>query len=170
MQARLIRPLPLARPRRIRRRAALGLLLSTGMVTLVAACVGAPSAANPTVQQPTTAPLTGSTPPAAAGATTASTLTSSSPTAPAGQTQPKRGGTLRTALTPDLANLEVHYILINQYENLWLTMDRLITYDDKLVPAAATGGKLGSEQRRKTAQTQSPQERPVSHRSRVHQR
>jgi peptide/nickel transport system substrate-binding protein len=48
--------------------------------------------------------------------------------------QPKTGGTLRTALTPDLANLEVHYILINQYENLWLTMDRLITYDDKLVP------------------------------------
>jgi hypothetical protein len=32
------------------------------------------------------------------------------------------GTLLRTALTPDLANLEVHYILINQGENLWLTM------------------------------------------------
>src|SRR6267378_1240805 len=48
--------------------------------------------------------------------------------------QPKRGGTLRAAITADLANLEPHVILPNAYESLWLAFDRLTAYDANLKP------------------------------------
>jgi hypothetical protein len=105
----------------IGRRTALGLLLASGGAGLVAAC-SPPVAPTP----PASTAAAGGPPP-----TPQATLVTSAVATPSGQ--PRTGGTLRTALTPDLANLEVHYILINQYENLWLTMDRLITYDDKLL-------------------------------------
>jgi peptide/nickel transport system substrate-binding protein len=96
----------------VNRRAALRLLAlggAGGAMVLVAACAPASPAAPTAPAKPAAA-----TQPAAI--------------------QPKRGGTLRAAITADLANLEPHVILPNAYESLWLAFDRLTAYDANLKP------------------------------------
>jgi peptide/nickel transport system substrate-binding protein len=123
----------------MRRRVALGLLLSTAGAGLLAACGVSQTPAQPAAATAAPKPAQTTAPPVATAATTPApsatppAAAAVKPTAQAGG-QPRFGGTLRTGLTPDLANLEVHFILTSQYENLWLTMDRLIAYDDALVP------------------------------------
>jgi peptide/nickel transport system substrate-binding protein len=53
---------------------------------------------------------------------------------PASAATPRTGGTLRTAVVGDPPSLEVHVLLPTLYETVWLVYDRLIAYDDKLVP------------------------------------
>ena len=144
------------------RRTALLLLGAGGASTAVAvlaACSAAPptapsatvGAAQPTAAAaaPTSAPATPPAAPTSApaaptgAAAAAATGGAASPTRAAVATtpgsaaaaaQPRRGGTLRSAITADLANLEPHVILPNAYESLWLVYDRLTDYDDKLKP------------------------------------
>src|SRR5215471_3121073 len=102
------------------RRSALRLLLGgAALATFDTACV--PAAPAP----PTTL-------------TTRSAPTEAAPAPAGGQTpsggEPRRGGTLRSAVVGDPPGLEVHVLLPSLYETVWLVYDRLISYDDKLVP------------------------------------
>jgi peptide/nickel transport system substrate-binding protein len=51
--------------------------------------------------------------------------------------QPRSGGTLRAAITSDIAGLEPHISPPNAFETVWLVYDRLTAYDDKLNPQPA---------------------------------
>jgi peptide/nickel transport system substrate-binding protein len=97
------------------RRSALRLISSTAGMTVLVACG--------TAQQP---------PPAAPAPTQGVVTATSAPAKPTGQ--PKTGGTLRTALTADLPNLDPHINTTTAHENLFLAFDRIIQYDDKLQP------------------------------------
>jgi peptide/nickel transport system substrate-binding protein len=123
----------------MRRRAALGLLLSTASATLAAAC----SAAAPA--QPTSPPAAApSTPRPAATVATAPTQNAAQPIATtppaaaqptvAAQGQPTPGGTLRAAIQTDLPNVDPHYNAPSSYDALWVAFDRLIYMDEKLQP------------------------------------
>ncbi len=64
------------------------------------------------------------------GAATSSLAT---PASTAGA-QPKRGGTLRSGITGDIATLDGTVTGVNQYETVWLVYDRLTAYDLNLQP------------------------------------
>jgi peptide/nickel transport system substrate-binding protein len=64
----------------------------------------------------------------------AGVTTVSAPASPGGDAQPKYGGTLRFAIPSDLATLDAHGARANAGDSIWLVYDRLIEYDDKLVP------------------------------------
>jgi len=108
---------------RITRRALLGVLLAASGVPLLAACSApAPSPASTTS---TSAPSSGNTP--------ASVSVTPLP-APAATSQPVSGGSMRFAITADLATLDGHSRTPGSYESNWLCYDQLIKYDDKLQP------------------------------------
>ena len=127
---------------RMGRRAVLNILLSGAGVGLLAACAGGGAPAAPPTPgraappaAPPPAPTSGVAGTSAA-ATVAFTPTPVPPPAPAatGGAQPRRGGTLRTALLGDLPSLDVQFVAPNEIENLWLVFDRLTTYDQQLKP------------------------------------
>jgi peptide/nickel transport system substrate-binding protein len=118
------------------RRSALALLGSSMSVSLLAAC-GVGTLPAPTPAPPTTAPpkplaataiAAGSTPAAVSAPATTPQATTQ------GAAQPRRGGTLRTAILGDLPSLDVQFVAPNEIENLWLVFDRLVTYDNALNP------------------------------------
>src|SRR5437773_2006789 len=69
-------------------------------------------------------------PPPSSPPTVGSAASASKPAA----SQPKTGGTLRTALPSDITSLEGHLYFTWSFESTWLAFDRLIEYDDKLQP------------------------------------
>jgi peptide/nickel transport system substrate-binding protein len=120
------------------RRAALKRVLASSVLTIVGAACGV---------APAPQPATSSTAQAASPAQTlAAGPTSAIPTASTGQTvtvsrtpaavggQPRSGGTLRSAVVGDPPGLEVQVLLPSEYETVWLVYDRLIAYDNSLVP------------------------------------
>jgi peptide/nickel transport system substrate-binding protein len=66
--------------------------------------------------------------------TPTSTLAVSAQTSPAGNAPPKYGGTLRIAIPADPSTLDGHGPRMSAGDHLWLVYDRLIAYDDQLVP------------------------------------
>ena len=124
--------------RTLQRRTALKLIVATPTAALLSAACGqaaAPSA--PAIGAPAPAATASATSVAATTSpprvtATTQTLAPPQPTPPS--LSPRTGGTLRTAVVGDPPGLEVHVLLPGLYETVWLVYDRLITYDDKLVP------------------------------------
>jgi peptide/nickel transport system substrate-binding protein len=112
---------------RVRRRVALGLIASTAVASLLAACSAPAPANNPT---PPAAPAT----PAPAGAAARSTTVSAPAT---GGAQPKSGGTLQLGMIQDVTTLDAHNSTPNQYDTTWSVFDRLIQYDVDMTPQPA---------------------------------
>src|SRR5215831_10278522 len=104
---------------RASRRAALRLFVG-GTITVLTACGPTAPLAPAATSVPPPAQPTGTVASAAAVSAT------SAPAKPAGQ--PKAGGTLRTALTADLPNLDPHINTTTAHENLFLAFDRIIQY------------------------------------------
>ena len=112
---------------------------TTAGVVLLSACKG------------TESPSGSATPPASARgsnqatAANIATAASSKPAVPAtavvsnsastaGRAAPKYGGTLRFAIAADPATLDGHGPRMSAGDHIWLVYDRLIAYDDKLLP------------------------------------
>jgi peptide/nickel transport system substrate-binding protein len=104
---------------------AIRLLLSSVGVSLLAACTAARSA------PPTAATTSGVLQPTAA--LTSVVTASANPTTSADAT-PRSGGTLRHAITADVASLDPYLVGINGMETSWLVFDRLTAYDQNLKP------------------------------------
>jgi peptide/nickel transport system substrate-binding protein len=104
---------------------AIRLLLSSVGVSLVAACTAARSA------PPTAATTSGVAQPTAA--LTSVGTASTKPTATTASTA-RSGGTLRYAITADVAALDPFLVGINGMETSWLVFDRLTAYDQNLQP------------------------------------
>ena len=120
-----------------------------GGATVLSACSGSPGAltvapvsADPAPPAPTSAAaapaVTPEPPPPkpTTGSETPASVVAAKPIATS-QTQPRTGGTLRGAITSNLASLEPHIAPPNAFETLWLAYDRLTAYDDKLQPQPA---------------------------------
>jgi peptide/nickel transport system substrate-binding protein len=80
-----------------------------------------------------------STSPAASGvaqptAALASVVTASATPTATGASRPRSGGTLRYAITADVASLDPDLVGINGMETSWLVFDRLTAYDQNLQP------------------------------------
>jgi peptide/nickel transport system substrate-binding protein len=120
------------------RRSALRLFASTASMALLAACSGANVAPAAPTTAPTAAPKpVATTAPAGAPATTppvpaATVSATAAPAKPA--TKPVSGGTLRYAITADVATLDPYLVTTSGMETSWLVFDRLIAYDANLKP------------------------------------
>jgi peptide/nickel transport system substrate-binding protein len=102
-------------PQPVTRRTALGMLLSSAGVGVIAACAppGLPGAASTPGAQPVAVTPAAAVKPAAA---------------------PKSGGTLRVAISADPASLDGHLFAAGRFDTTWLIYDRLTEYDLNLKP------------------------------------
>jgi peptide/nickel transport system substrate-binding protein len=98
--------------------------MASSAVALLAAC------GNP----PPTPSATSSAAPTSVGVTPASTSVTTPAAAAASTPQPVSGGSMRFAITADLATLDGHSRTPGSYESNWLCYDQLLNYDDKLQP------------------------------------
>ncbi len=114
--------------RMLLRRGVLRLFAAGASVAVLDAACG-PAAPTVATAVPSTVTPAATTAPAPAATAPAATAP-----AAAGTAQPQKGGTLRAAVVGDPPGLEVHVLLPGLYESVWLVYDRLIAYDDQLVP------------------------------------
>jgi peptide/nickel transport system substrate-binding protein len=106
------------------RRQVVGFLVSGMGMTVLGAC------SQGTGLQASTPPDTVGTP----GRTLVSASTPEASTDAQAAASARPGGTLRFVLTQDPSTLEVQELLGNNTEAIWPVYDRLVSYDDKLVP------------------------------------
>ena len=110
--------------RSIRRRSVLTLAATTAGMTLLSAC-GSLAPANRSSTPGSSAALSNP-------ATHPTVVSADSSAAP--NRQPKYGGILRFAIPADPPSLDGHGPRMSAGDHIWLVHDRLITYDDTLVP------------------------------------
>jgi peptide/nickel transport system substrate-binding protein len=109
----------------VSRRAALRLLAGTCLTGLLAACAA---------PQPSTPAAGNSSPPTAAASSGSTASVSQAGVSSTPASQPRPGGTLRTANSSDIATLDPFQFSSNATDTTWLAFDRLISYDENLVP------------------------------------